>query len=102
MTEEDIDAAIGRLVSRYKAKLREQAAIRGDIGALVHSMQQVVGSALAGDRFNPYNIQRSDVPDDGWVTLPQLLDDLKECRAELTAIEDDLRCADLADLIQAR
>lgn len=102
MTKEEVDAAIGRMISSYDAKLKECAALRGEIGSVINSMKTVVDSALMGDRFNPNNIRRDDVPDDGWAPLKQLIDQLHDCRSQLDRIEEDLRIAGLERLIRDR
>ena len=100
MTQEEIDAAIGRLVNTHKAKRTECAGIKASLRELVSSMRVVVDAALSQDRFEPERIRRADVPDDGWSLLPQLLDDLATCSAELRDIEAHLKEADLAYFIK--
>ena len=102
MTEEEVNAEIGRLVTRYRDRLKEHAALRNKIGSTVNSMKAVVDAALAGDRFTPTAIRRDDVPDDGWQPLGGLLDSFRACRDDLKDIERDLRDAGLDGLIQPR
>ena len=100
MTEDEVNAEIGKLITRYRDRLKEHAALRNKTATLVGSMREVVDAAFAGDRFTPTAIPRTEIPDDGWNQLGGLLDTFYACRADLADIENDLRSAKLEDLIQ--
>lgn len=94
MTGEEVDAAIGRLVSEYAAARRELVANVGRVRDLCETMHRVVNTA-------PESIELREIPEGGW-PLREAVEDMRDCRRRVDVLERDLRDAGLGDLIQGR